>query len=61
MNDRIRALLNQITALKNDLQTALQEQQSSMFFQIKGKRASNSKAPSSRRTCGSRRDFSTGW
>ncbi|MCX7185197.1 MAG: hypothetical protein NTW90_08230 [Nitrosospira sp.] len=38
MNDRIRALLNQITALENDLQTALQEQQSSMFFQIKGKR-----------------------
>lgn len=38
MNDRIRALLNQITALENDLQTALQEQQTSMFFQIKGKR-----------------------
>lgn len=38
MNDHIRSLLNQITALENDLQTALQEQQSSMFFQIKGKR-----------------------
>ena len=38
MNDRIRALLNQITALENDLHTALQEQQTSMFFQIKGKR-----------------------
>lgn len=38
MNDRIRALLSQITALENDLQTALQEQQTSMFFQIKGKR-----------------------
>ncbi len=38
MNDRIRILLNQITALENDLQTALQEQQTSMFFQIKGKR-----------------------
>ncbi len=38
MNDHIRSLLNQITALENDLQTALQEQQTSMFFQIKGKR-----------------------
>ena len=38
MNDRIRTLLNQITALENDMHTALQEQQTSMFFQIKGKR-----------------------
>lgn len=38
MNDRIQQLLNQITALEDDLRTALSEQQSTMFFQIKGKR-----------------------
>lgn len=38
MNDRIQQILNQITALEDDLRTALNEQQSSMFFQIKGKR-----------------------
>lgn len=38
MNERIQQLLNQITALEDDLRTALNEQQSSMFFQIKGKR-----------------------
>ena len=38
MNDRIQQLLKQITALEDDLRTALNEQQSSMFFQIKGKR-----------------------
>lgn len=38
MNDRIQQLLDQITALEDDLRIALSEQQSSMFFQIKGKR-----------------------
>lgn len=38
MNDRIQQILNQITALEDDLRTALNEQQTSMFFQIKGKR-----------------------
>ena len=38
MNDRIQQILNQITELEDDLRTALNEQQSTMFFQIKGKR-----------------------
>ena len=38
MNDRIQNLLNQMAALEDDLRTALQEQQTSMFFQIRGKR-----------------------
>jgi hypothetical protein len=38
MNDRIQQILNQITALEDDLRIALNEQQTSMFFQIKGKR-----------------------
>jgi len=38
MNDRIQQILSQITALEDDLRTALNEQQSSIFFQIKGKR-----------------------
>jgi hypothetical protein len=38
MNDRIQQILSQITALEDDLRTALNEQQTSMFFQIKGKR-----------------------
>lgn len=38
MNDRIQQLLNQITALEDDLRTALSEQPTTMFFQIKGKR-----------------------
>ncbi len=38
MNDRIQQILNQITALEDDLRIALNEQQSTMFFQIKGKR-----------------------
>jgi hypothetical protein len=38
MNDRIQQLLSQITALEDDLRMALNEQQSTMFFQIKGKR-----------------------
>jgi hypothetical protein len=37
MDDRIQQILNQITALEDDLRTALNEQQTSMFFQIKGK------------------------
>ena len=38
MNDRIRELLDEITALEDELRTTLSQQQSSMFFQIKGKR-----------------------
>ena len=38
MNDHIQQLLEQITALEDDLRKALSEQQSSVFFQIKGKR-----------------------
>ena len=38
MDDRIQQLLNQLTALEDELRTALSEQQSSLFFQIKGKR-----------------------
>jgi hypothetical protein len=38
MNDRIRQLLAQITALEDELRVALSEQQSSVFFQIQGKR-----------------------
>ncbi len=38
MNDRIQQILSQITALEDDLRIALNEQQHSIFFQIKGKR-----------------------
>ncbi len=38
MNERISELLNEITKLEDELRTALSEQQTSMFFQIKGKR-----------------------
>lgn len=38
MNERIQQLLDQITALEDDLREALSEQPSSMYFQIKGKR-----------------------
>ncbi|MGV3580993.1 MAG: hypothetical protein ACO1N8_01670 [Methylophilus sp.] len=38
MNDRIQQLMNQIKALEDDLQVALNEQPSTMFFQLKGKR-----------------------
>lgn len=38
MNGRIQQILSEITALEDDLRTALNEQQSTMFFQIKGKR-----------------------
>lgn len=38
MNDRIERLLEQITALEDDLRVALSEQRSGVFFQIKGKR-----------------------
>jgi hypothetical protein len=38
MNDRINQLLNQMAALKAELSTALHDQESRMFFQIKGKR-----------------------
>ena len=38
MNDKIRNLMAQITALENDLRTALHEQESSVLYQIKDKR-----------------------
>lgn len=38
MNERIQQLLNQITVLEDELRTTLAEQQSNVFFQIKGKR-----------------------
>ncbi|MFA6041075.1 MAG: hypothetical protein WC733_06205 [Methylophilus sp.] len=38
MSDRIQQLMNQIKALEGDLQIALNEQPSNMFFQLKGKR-----------------------
>ena len=38
MNDPIQQLLEQIIALEDDLRKALGEQQSTVFFQIKGKR-----------------------
>jgi hypothetical protein len=38
MSDRIQQLMNQIKALEDDLQTALNEQPSNIFFQLKGKR-----------------------
>jgi hypothetical protein len=38
MNENIQQLLDQITALEDELRTALSEEPSSMFFQIKGKR-----------------------
>lgn len=38
MNDRIQKLLDQMAMLEEDLRTALREQESSVLFQIKGKR-----------------------
>ena len=38
MNDNISRLLAQMTALEDELTTALQQQETKMFFQIKGKR-----------------------
>lgn len=38
MNDRISQILAQMAALENDLRTAVQEKENTMFFQIKGKR-----------------------
>jgi len=38
MNDHVKNLLSQITALEDELRIALNEQQSNIFFQIKGKR-----------------------
>lgn len=38
MNERISQILAQMAALEGDLRTAVQEQESKMFFQIKGKR-----------------------
>ncbi|MHB9101732.1 MAG: hypothetical protein ACYC2E_09500 [Sulfuricella sp.] len=38
MNDRIRHLLTQMTALEEELRVALLEQETSVFYRIKGKR-----------------------
>ena len=38
MNERIQQILTEITALEDDLRAALNEQQSTIYFQIKGKR-----------------------
>ena len=38
MNERISQILAQMAALEGDLRSAVQEQESRMFFQIKGKR-----------------------
>ncbi len=38
MNDRIRSLLNQMTALEDEMHTLLHEQETKMFFEIKGRR-----------------------
>ena len=38
MNDRIRQLMDQMSAIEEDLRVALQEQEASALFQIKGKR-----------------------
>jgi hypothetical protein len=38
MNNHVQQLLDQMAALEDELRTALNEQQSSMFFQVKGKR-----------------------
>ena len=38
MDDRIQQLLSQMTVLEDELRTTLREQQTSLFFQIKGKR-----------------------
>ena len=38
MNEKITLILAQMAALENDLRTAVHEQESKMFFQIKGKR-----------------------
>jgi len=38
MNDRIAQLLAQMTTLEEELRAAVQEQESKMFFQIRGKR-----------------------
>ena len=38
MNDRIVKILAQMAALEDELRTAVHEQESRMYFQIKGKR-----------------------
>ena len=38
MNEKITQLMAKMAALEDDLRTAIQEQESKMFFEIKGKR-----------------------
>ncbi len=44
MNDRIRNLLNQMTALEDEMRTLLHDQETKMFFEIKGRRIEFEKA-----------------
>ena len=44
MNDRIRNLLNQMNSLEDEMRTALQNQETKMFFEIKGRRVEFEKA-----------------
>ncbi len=44
MNDRIRNLLNQMAALEDEMRTLLHDQETKMFFEIKGKRIEFEKA-----------------
>ena len=44
MNDRIRSLLNQMNALEDEMRTALQNQETKMFFEIRGRRIEFEKA-----------------
>ena len=44
MNDRIRGLLNQMAALEDEMRTVLHEQETKMFFEIKGRRIEFEKA-----------------
>ena len=44
MNDRIRTILNQMTALEDEMHTVIKEQETKMFFEIKGRRIEFEKA-----------------
>lgn len=44
MNDRIRTILNQMTALEDEMHAVLKEQETKMFFEIKGRRIEFEKA-----------------
>lgn len=54
MNDKIRNLLDQITALEDDLRSAVQEQEGKLRYTIDGTSASPLSRPCARRTLSSR-------